>query len=1031
MREVGEYNPNDFEKDLLEFWRENKTFEKSVERRRGSERFVFLEGPPTANGKPGAHHVIARTTKDVICRYKTMKGFLVERKGGWDTHGLPVELEIEKELGLNSKKEIEEYGIARFNEKCRESVFRYEREWRKMTERMAFWIDMKNPYITLKNEYIESVWWSLKEIWKKGLLYKGHRVVPYCPRCGTPLSSHEVAQGYKDVTETSVIVKFKLKEREGYILAWTTTPWTLPGNVALAVGEDISYLKVRELESGEVYYLAEDLKSILEGDYEVLEKLKGEEIAGWEYEPLYPVISLKEKKAYYVAIADFVSTEEGTGVVHTAVMYGEDDYNLGLELDLPRHHTVDEEGKFTSDVKQWEGRFVKDVENEIVEDLKKRGLLYKAFPYTHTYPFCWRCDTPLLYYARDSWFIGMRKVRKNLLKNNDEINWYPSHLKYGRFGNFLEDVRDWALSRERFWGTPLPIWRCKRKHLFFVGSLEELESMVLEMPENLDLHRPFIDEVYLKCPECGKTMRRLKEVIDVWYDSGAAPFAQWHYPFENQKVFRENFPADYISEAVDQTRGWFYSLLAESTLLFDKPAYKNILSTGMILGEDGVRMSTSRRTAVDPWEIFQIYGADSMRFYLLTTNAPWDDTRFYKKAVEETHRRFMMTLWNVYSFFVTYALIDEYEPQGFLNPGLRSRLDRYILSRLNSLIRKVEESMDTYQLHKASRAIDEFVREELSNWYVRRSRRRFWKFERDRDKKAAYDTLYEVLVTLSKLLAPLTPFIAEGIYLNLRGNESVHLQDFPEFDEEKIDLDLEKSMRTVLVACEAGRAAKAFAKIKLRQPVSRVLVVCSKEKAEALKEFHDLILSELNAKEILFKEKAQDLMVHSLKPNYKSLGPKFKDRVSEILRELEKVNPRDVFKKLEERGRFFLNKIELTGEDIQVIQEVREGFSLGESKGIKVFVETTLTPELLEEGLVRDIVRRVQNMRKELDLDYKTEIELFYNGDSEVVSAMKNYSEYIKNETLASSLENKIEKKAYEKTWKIGDRKVYLGIKAR
>jgi len=1025
VRDVGRYVPDELERGLLEFWSTHKTFEESVKKRKGKPSFIFLEGPPTANGMPGVHHVMARTTKDIVCRYKTMKGFYVQRKGGWDTHGLPVELEIEKELGLNSKREIEEYGIERFNRKCHESVFRYEKEWRAMTERMAFWIDMDNPYITLKNDYMESVWWSLRQIWDKGLLYKGHRVVHYCPRCGTALSTHEVAQGYKDVREISITVKFKLKGRKGYILAWTTTPWTLPGNVVLAVGADIDYVEAYDNGSGQSYYVARELLSKY-GDLVVMEEFKGKEMEGWEYEPLYSVIPLKGKKAYYVATADFVSTEEGTGVVHIAPMYGEDDYALGQRLDLPTFHTVDTEGRFVPEVEKWKGVFIKNAEAGILEDLRERGLLFKAEKYTHSYHFCWRCDTPLLYYAREGWFIAMSKMREALLANNEKIEWYPEYLKHGRFGNFLEEVRDWALTRERYWGTPFPVWECECGEKVCIGSMEELKSRALNMPDTSDLHRPYVDEIKLRCT-CGGEMRRTREVIDCWYDSGAAPFAQWHYPFENKEIFSANFPVDYISEGLDQTRGWFYSLHAESTLLFDKPAYRHCVATGLGLGADGLRMSKSRGTAVDPWDIFKTYGADSLRWFILVTNPPWENILFSKDVVGEAQKRMINTLWNVYTFFVTYAMLDDYDGnEGKMPYEKREELDRWLLSRFNELVAEVTDRMEHYMFHQATRAIEYFVEEELSNWYVRRSRRRFWEQEKSEEKKSAYDTMFDVLTALARLLAPFTPYLAEEIFKNLTGRESVHLEDYP--DSGFIDSGLNETMTLAMSAAQAGREARATANIKLRQPIQAAYVVCFEP---GIERFTELIGDELNTKTILLKKEASDFIHYSIKPNFASFGPKFKGDSGFVQTLLSQENPDEVVEKMK-RGNLILEgsgkSFTLTPDDIAIHAEVAEGYAYGESRKVKVFIDTHLTPELLEEGLVRDIVRRIQDMRKEKNLPYKAEIDVFYDGRQEVKEAFKNYSDYLKKETLARTLQEGRNEEGFQKVWVIEGQEVYLAI---
>ncbi|MBU7047756.1 MAG: isoleucine--tRNA ligase, partial [Theionarchaea archaeon] len=781
MKEVSEYSANQLEEQILERWKEKDTFRESLRKRENAPPFIFVEGPPTANGLPGVHHVLSRSIKDTFCRYKHMDGYLVNRKGGWDTHGLPVELEVEKELNINSKNEIEEYGIENFNQKCKESVFRYEKEWRLMTERMAFWIDMDDPYITLKNDYMESVWWSLKQIWDKGLLYQGHKIIPYCPRCGTALSTHEMAQGYQTITEPSVYVKFMTEDGSAYFLAWTTTPWTLLANLALTVHPDYTYVKVDN--EGTILILVKDRITVLEGDYTILEEFPGRKLEGMRYRPLFEYC-IPEGKTHVIILGDFVTTDEGTGVVHTAPAFGEEDYNICRENGIAFSQPVDENGKFVKEVYPLAGLFVKDADEKILEMLEDMRLLYRKENYTHEYPFCWRCDTPLLYYARESWFIEMTKVRKSLMRNNEDVNWTPSHIKYGRFGKFLENVRDWALSRERYWGTPLPLWVCECGHKECIGSVKELREKGVNVPQDLDLHRPYVDDIVLRCPECNKEMRRVPDVIDCWYDSGSAPFAQWHYPFENEEVFMRSYPADFISEGLDQTRGWFYSLHAIGTLLFDEVTFRNCVCHGLVLGKDGTRMSTSRRTAVDPWTVFRKSGADATRWYMYSCVAPGDNIRFFEEAVEDVYKRFLNTLWNVYSFYVTYALIDEYKP-GEEKVPVKERpiLDQWMVSRLHSLVNQVREYMDGYEIHFATRTIEEFITNEVSNWYVRRSRRRFWKLEKDKDKKAAYDTLTEVTDVVSRLLAPFMPFITEEIYTNVFQEESVHFCEYPKVDE--------------------------------------------------------------------------------------------------------------------------------------------------------------------------------------------------------------------------------------------------------
>ncbi|MGD2250201.1 MAG: isoleucine--tRNA ligase [Candidatus Methanofastidiosia archaeon] len=1020
MRKVSEYSPDQLEERILEYWRKKDAFAESLKRRENAPPFIFVEGPPTANGLPGVHHVLARGMKDAFCRYKHMDGFLVKRKGGWDTHGLPVELEVEKELNINSKKEIEEYGIEQFNQKCKESVFRYEKEWRAMTERMAFWINMDDPYITLKNTYMESVWWSLKQIWENGLLYKGHKIIPYCPRCGTALSTHEMAQGYQNVTEPSVYVKFMTEDGSAYFLAWTTTPWTLLANLALTVHPDYTYVKVNN--EGNILILVKDRLEILEGDYKVIEEFPGRKLEGMKYRPLFEYCN-PEGKTHVVILGDFVTTDEGTGIVHTAPAFGEEDYEICRANKIAFCQPVDEKGQFKKEVTPLAGVFVKDADSTILEMLDDKRLLYKTESYTHEYPFCWRCDTPLLYYARESWFIEMTKVKENLIQHNKEVNWTPDHIKEGRFGNFLENVRDWALSRERYWGTPLPIWECQCGHRECIGGIAELQEKGVNVPEDLDLHRPYVDEIVIPCPECGKNMYRIPEVIDVWYDSGAAPFAQWHYPFENKQVFDTNFPADFISEGLDQTRGWFYSLHALGTLLFDSVTFRNCVCHGLVLGRDGTRMSTSRRTAVDPWTVFKKFGADATRWYMYTAVAPGDNIRFFEEAVEDVYKRFINTLWNVYSFYVTYALIDEYTPgEKKLPVEKRTILDQWLVSRLHSYVKTVREYMDGYQIHLAARTLEDFVTNEVSNWYVRRSRRRFWKIEKDTEKKAAYDTLTEVMDVISRMLAPFMPFLSEEIYRNVLGKESVHYADYPVVDESVIDGKLELLMKKAIAISEAGRAARAEAGIKLRQPIGKAVVISD----EPLQTVTELVKDELNVKSLEVKPTSSELLNFSVKLNYQSVGPKFKEQVTKVEKALQELDPRTVKKTLDTKGVIELDigePVVLTDEDIVVQTEVTEGYASGTSKGATVFVVTALTDELVQEGLARDIVRRIQEMRKEMNLDYKDTIEVFYQGDIKAEEAINGFKEYIKQETLATAmtkgLPDKDQKQGYTKEWTI------------
>ncbi len=941
------------EDETLGFWESRDIFGKLRSQNAGKAPFVFLEGPPTANGMPHVGHANGRALKDVYLRHKAMSGFdVIPWKGGWDCHGLPVEIEVEKELGLKSKKEIVEYGIERFNLKCRESVMRYEDIWKNMSRRLGFWIDMEHPYVTMQTPYVESVWWSLKTMYDKGLLEKGHYIVPYCPRCGTPLSSHEVAQGYRDVKELSVTLKFKLAEydqarlgQNAFVLAWTTTPWTLPGNVALAVGADINYAVVEQ--NGERLVLASDLvEQVIEGEYEMLGLMKGSEMVGWKYHPLFDFMDLREpgKKAYEIVAADFVTMAEGTGVVHTAVMYGEDDYNLGMKVGLPSKHTVDTEGKFNELVSLWQGKFVKKpgLDLEIAIHLHDNNRLYKKANYTHSYPFCWRCDSPLLYYGLDSWFVRMSRLRSELLANNETITWKPEHLKNGRFGNFLEEAKDWALSRNRFWGTPLPVWTCKCGKMVCVGSLSELKELAGELPENFEPHRPWVDNLGLKCPACGGRMEREPYVIDTWYDSGSAPFAQFHYPFENKEMFERSFPADFITEALDQTRGWFYTLLAVSTCVFGKSPYKKCLTQGLMLNEDGAKMSKSKGTALDPFRIYDEWGADVLRLALFSTPC-WASSKFSDATLKEAKSKVMTTLWNVYVFYVNNANLDGFDPADAVESD--ALLDRWILSRQNSLLGEINDAMEGMEVHRAVRGIFEFV-DDLSNWYLRRSRRRFWSGEDPKDKLAANSTLYKVLKDMSRLMAPFAPFVAEAMYRNLvtgkvpGSMESVHLDSFPVYRPEATDRALEEEMRMVQAIAEAGRNARQTSGVRLRQPLSRATVVTRENVAHPAEDIQ-ILMDELNVKAM-------------------EMVPEASEAVS--------------------------------------------GMAAAEGKGFTVYIDMHITPELESEGMARDIVRRIQSLRKDMDLQYDRNVKMGVEGDPEVLQAMDEYRDYIARETLASEI---------------------------
>ncbi|MCD6515484.1 MAG: isoleucine--tRNA ligase [Candidatus Odinarchaeota archaeon] len=1028
------------EEEVLKLWKKIRAFEKQLELRKNAPKFVFLEGPPTANGLPHPGHVLTRTVKDLVCRFKAMDGYFVPRKAGWDTHGLPVEIEVEKMLGINSKKEIEDFGIEKFNKLCKESVFKYEKAWVDMTERLGFWIDMEHPYITLDNDYIESVWWSLKTLYEKGLLYRGYKIVWYCPRCGTPLSSHEVSLGYKSVKDPSLYVKFKVKgEDNTYFLAWTTTPWTLLSNVALAVHPELDYVLIQQ--GNDKYILAKELvDEVIEGDYKILKTFKGKELERKEYEPLFKYVEL-DAPAYYVVLADFVTVEEGTGIVHIAPAYGQEDYEVGKEYGLPILQLVREDGIVKDEAVDFKGLFFKEADKLIIKDLEKRGMLYKKGLYEHDYPFCWRCETPLINYARKAWFIAMSKLKENLLKNNELINWVPENIKYGRFGNFLENVVDWALSRERYWGTPLPIWTCEKcGHIQVIGSRQEIKSMALNDVDLSDLHKPYIDKVKLKCPKCGGTMNRVPDVIDVWYDSGAAPFAQHHYPFEGREKFEEEFPVDFISEAVDQTRGWFYSLLAISTALFNKPAYKNVVVLGLILDKYGRKMSKSKGNVIDPWEFFNRDGADSLRWYLLTNSAPWEPMRFIPEVVSEIRNRFIGTLWNTYTFFVTYANIDNFNPMEFSLPyEKRSELDRWLISRLNSVIQEVRNYLNSYELHKAGRTIEHFVINELSNWYVRRSRRRFWEEELTEDKISAYLTLYEALVTVIKLLAPFVPFITEAIYQNLvrtvdkSAPESIHHTDYPKPNEKMIDKELEERMNLAITVVEAGRAARFLAKIKARQPLYTLYVKFpSKEDQKKVETLLDVIKEELNVKEIKFADDLSEFLEVTVKLNYEKVGPKFKELVKPIERKLSSMQPEEIEKCIMSDGKLKLTlngqEIILITEDLNIRKSAKEGYSYSSKGKIEVVLDTKIDEPLLLEGLARDVVRRIQEMRKQMDLQYTQQIDVYYDGDPLIEKTINKFIEYIKGETLARSISKGIQSKGLVKEWNIEKLKVKLEI---
>ncbi|WP_084524421.1 isoleucine--tRNA ligase [Lutispora thermophila] len=993
------------ENEIAKFWKEIDILNKVVENREGAKPFIFYEGPPTANGRPGIHHVIARTLKDSVCRYQSMKGYQVKRKAGWDTHGLPVEIEVEKQLKLSNKQEIEEYGIAEFNQKCRESVFTYEKQWREMTERMGYSIDLDHPYITLDNDYIETEWWILDKFFKEGLMYEGHKILPYCSRCGTGLASHEVAQGYKEVKTNTVIVKFKRKDADEYFLVWTTTPWTLPSNVALTVNPEETYLKVKQDDT--IYYVEKHLANkVLGENYEVLEELKGKDLEYIEYEQLMPFVEA-DKKAFYVTVADYVTTEDGTGIVHTAPAFGEDDYNTGKRYDLPVLQPVDETGKFTTT--PWKGMFVMDADLDIIKWLAQEGKLYKKEKIAHNYPHCWRCQTPLLYYAKPGWYIEMTKLRDQLVENNKKVEWYPDFIGEGRFGNWLANVNDWALSRNRYWGTPLNIWKCECGHVTSVGSRKELvERAIEDIDESIELHRPYVDQVHLKCDKCGGTMTRVTEVIDCWFDSGSMPFAQHHYPFENKENFHELFPADFICEGIDQTRGWFYSLMAISTFIMGTSPYKRVLVNDLILDKDGHKMSKSRGNTVDPFDMFDKYGADALRWYLLYVSPAWTPTRFDEEGLKEVLSKFFGTLRNVYSFFTLYANTDDIDPREFfIEYKDRPELDRWILSKYNNLLAQIEYEMSIYDLTKTVRKIQNFVNEDLSNWYIRRSRRRFWATELTDDKKAVYNTTYEILVGLTKIIAPFAPFMAEEMYRDLTGEMSVHMADYPVSNKDLLEPHIEERMDLVRDLVSLGRAAREKVKIKVRQPIAEVLIDGKYE--DLIKDLVPLLQEELNVKKVIFAKHLDEYMEFSLKPNFKVAGPIFGPKIKLLGKALAEVDGAEAVKKLEAGETL---KLEVDGETLDVVKDhvlititAKEGFTVAMENNLFVILETTLTQELLDEGYAREFISKVQQMRKNNDYEVLDRIRIYFDGDDEIAKAVEVHKDYIMTETLADVVE--------------------------
>jgi len=1001
------------EEEILSFWKNNNIFEKSIDIRRNNDKFIFYEGPPTANGKPGVHHVLARIFKDSICRYKTMKGYLVERKGGWDTHGLPVEIEVEKSLGLKNKKDIEKYGIENFIKQCKESVFKYKKEWENMTERIAFWLDMENPYITYENDYIETIFWIIKEIYKKGLIYKGYKTVPYCPRCGTTLSSHEVAQGYKDVYDPSVYIKFKIKNLEKtYFLVWTTTPWTLPSNLLLAVNKDFDYVKI-QFNDEYLILNQERVKEIFKDkEYEIVEKFKGERLIDLEYIPLFDFAKVN-KRIYFVTHGDFVSLEEGTGIVHIAPGYGADDLELGKKFDLPVVQLVNEDGYFIENTDFIEGKWFKEADKYIIKNLKERGLLFKEEKYLHSYPHCWRCDTPLLYFSKSSWFIRTTDVKENLIKNNQEINWYPEHIKNGRFGNWLETLIDWAISRERYWGTPLPIWKCRScNHIEVIGSVEELKEKAINYKEGLDLHRPYIDEILLKCPECGKEMEREKEVIDVWFDSGSMPYAQLHYPFENKEKFKDSFPADYICEAIDQTRGWFFTLHVLGTLLFDSPAFKNCLCLELVLDDKGEKMSKHKGNIVDPWDVLNNEGADAIRWYLFTVTPPWIPRRFSRNAVSISLKNFIIPLRSSVNFFTLYANIDEFSPEKyeFIDIKQKPIMDRWLISRFNSLVEFTNKKLDQYDITDATREIEKFV-DDLTNWYIRLNRKRFWKGEMDFDKISAYQTLYEVLINFSKLISPFVPFISEEIYQSLKGGsnafkESVHLEDYPESKLDLIDLELEKRMEFIRDIVELGRSARKKSNIKIRQPLRTIYVYS--EKREDIEDFIDLIKSELNVKEVIFIDKEEDFVDINLKPNFEILGSRFGKYLNNLKNLLDK-DSNYIYKTLLKEKEYIVIiddfKEKIVIEDLIVDKRPKGNYSVAFNKGITVILSLSIDEELKKEGWLREFLHFIQNTRKNVGLEVTDRIILGVIFPEEKINIIKKYLNYLKEEALIERIE--------------------------
>ena len=1038
----------DRENAICEYWKKNDTFQKSIDMRKNGETYTFYDGPPTANGKPHIGHVLTRVIKDMIPRYRTMKGYMVPRKAGWDTHGLPVELEVEKLLGLDGKEQIEKYGLAPFIDKCKESVWKYKGMWEDFSGTVGFWADMDDPYVTYHDNFIESEWWALKTIWEKNLLYKGFKIVPYCPRCGTPLSSHEVAQGYKDVKERSAIARFKVVGEDAYVLAWTTTPWTLPSNVGLCVNPEEAYVKVKAID-GNTYYMAEALcdkvlNSLLEKDskekaYEVLETYIGKDLEYKEYEPLFDcaidICKKQNKKAYYITCDKYVTLTDGTGVVHIAPAFGEDDAQVGRKYDLPFVQLVDEKGEMTKET-PWAGVFCKDADKEVLVDLDKRGLLYSAPKFEHSYPHCWRCDTPLIYYARESWFIKMTAVKEDLIRNNNTINWIPETIGKGRFGDWLENIQDWGISRNRYWGTPLNVWECECGHLHAIGSKQELATLSGNKDaDKIELHRPYIDEVTFPCEKCGKTMHRVPEVIDCWFDSGAMPFAQHHYPFENKELFEQQFPAQFISEAVDQTRGWFYSLLAESTLLFNKAPYENVIVLGHVQDENGQKMSKSKGNAVDPFDALETYGADAIRWYFYVNSAPWLPNRFHGKAVQEGQRKFMGTLWNTYAFFVLYANIDDFDATKYeLEYDKLAVMDKWLLSKLNSLIKEVDNNLENYKIPESARALQEFV-DELSNWYVRRGRERFWAKGMEQDKINAYMTLHTALVTVCKVAAPLIPFMTEEIYLNLVRSidesqpESVHLCDYPVANESLIDVKLEENMEELLDIVVMGRACRNSAAIKNRQPIGTMFV---KSDVKLDDFFVEIIEEELNVKNVVFTDDVRDFTSYSFKPQLKTVGPKYGKQLGPIQKSLAGLDGNMAMDELNNNGALTFDYdgviVKLAEEDLLIAMSQKEGYISEANNKITVVIDTKLSDELLEEGFVYEIISKIQTMRKDADFEVMDNINVYFDGNDKIYEIVKRNQEAIATKVLARSIEcgNRSE---IAKEWNVNGENVTISIK--